>query len=317
MKILVTGGAGFIGSHLSKRLVEAGHQVVIVDDFSDIVYEPALKELRLEHLFSPEQRPTVVVGSIMDPAWLDSVFAQEKFDVVFHLAAHPNTDKSWQHPALYAAVNEIGTINVLDAASRHGIKQFILAGSSSVYNDEQTPFQEDAALAPRSPYGASKAAAEMHARTWRSKYPMKMSITRFFSVYGPWGRPDMAYLIFAKGILEGKAIQVTAEDRQRDYTYIDDIVDGLLLALEHPFDFEIINLGRGNPVSLNYFVETLEKTIGKKANKKQRTSPPGEMRITYADTTKAQKLLGYQPKVSVEEGIKRLVDWVKEWHSKI
>lgn len=313
MKVLITGGAGFIGAHLAKRLLAEGEEVVMVDDFNSFLYAGELKHARLAATFEEGAKPRVIVGSILDGDLLDKLFTDEKFDKVVHLAAHPNPGYSVGRAEEYTIVNVMGTLTVLEMCRKHDVVQMIFAGSSSVYNDEQTPFKEDAyPLKPRSPYGASKASGELYCQMWHDVYGLPITILRFFSVYGPWGRPDMAPFIFAQQLLDDEPIGLTA-DRKRDFTYISDIVDGIVLALEARFDFEIINLGRGDPVDLQEFVAALEKAAGKTAKIVDRPAPPGELIVTYANIEKAKKLLGYEPKVSVAEGAKHLVEWLKTW----
>lgn len=311
MKILITGGAGFIGSHVAKALLMRGDDVVILDDFNDFLYPSVLKQQRLHTLFENTKRPRVIAGSILNEKLVSQVFEDEHIDKVLHCAALANPGVSVESPEGYAIVNIVGTLNLLIESVKHDIVQFVFAGSSSVYNDEQTPFKENQyPLRPRSPYGASKAAAEQYCTLWHDLYGLPMTILRFFSVYGPWGRPDMAPYIFAERILRGRSFEVTA-DRKRDFTYIDDVVKGIVAALDHRLDCEIINIGRGQPLDLNQFIEALEKAANTKALTTPRTAPPGEMRVTYADISKAKELLGYEPTVSVEEGAARLMTWVK------
>ena len=312
-RILVTGGAGFIGSHVARALVEAGEEVTILDDFNDFLYPSELKQARMALLFKSEKRPTLITGSILDQDLLEKLFTNGKFDKVVHLAAHPNPGFSVDKADEYTLVNVLGTGNILEACSAHDVVQLIFAGSSSVYNDEQTPFVETAyPLNPRSPYGASKAAAELYCQMWSDLKGLPVTVLRFFSVYGPWGRPDMAPFIFSQQVMDDETIFLS-KDRKRDFTYIEDIVSGVLLALERKFDFEIINLGRGNPIDLRTFIDAIEKATGKKAHMVDREAPPGEMKVTYANTEKAKKLLGYEPKVSVEEGVHKMVEWMKTY----
>ncbi len=217
---------------------------------------------------------------------------------------------------MYTTVNILGTLNVIRAATTHGVGRVLFAGSSSVYNDNDVPFTEDSyPLRPRSVYGASKAAAEMYLRTWHDLYGLPVTILRFFSVYGPWGRPDMAPHIFTQRILDGQPITVTSDDRQRDFTYIDDVIAGTQAALKHAADFDIINIGRGTPTKITDLIATIERATGKKAQQTSRPAPPGEMRITYADTSKAKRLFGYESRVSLDEGVGKLVAWFTEWRA--
>ena len=312
MKSLVTGGAGFIGAHVARALTDRGDTVVLYDDMNSFLYPGELKEERLNYLF-PEagHRPRLVMGNILDAKLLDTVFAEEQFDAVFHFAALANPAKSLANSIEYTLVNVMGTVNVLEAVKRHEIERFVFAGSSSVYNDEQTPFQEDMwPLKPRSPYGASKASAELYCSMWHELYDLPVTILRFFSVYGPWGRPDMAPEIFARQILNDESLQVAA-GRKRDLTYIDDVVEGVLLASSRQFAFEIFNIGRGQPQSLPELVGALAKAAGKTPWVEEKTAPRGEMAITFANIDKAKRMLGYEPKVSIEEGARHLIDWMK------
>lgn len=317
MKFLITGGAGFIGAHVAQALVSRGEHIVILDDLNSFLYPGLLKELRLTHLFKPEERPRLINGTILDSELLEKIFAEEKFDRVIHLAAHANPGFSIREPEAYSIVNIVGTLKVLETAVKHDIVQFIFAGSSSVYDDQHTPFQEEAfPLAPPSPYGVSKAAAEMYCNLWHATHSLPVTVLRFFSVYGPWGRPDMAPMIFARQLLQDQPLYVT-QNRERDFTYIDDAVAGVMAAIDHKFPHEVINIGRGQPLPLLSFINALEKAVGKKASIRSRLAPAGEMQITYADISKARRLLGYEPKVTVEEGAARLADWLKQWGDKI
>lgn len=314
-RILITGGAGFIGAFLAKALIKEGEHVVLFDNFDDFLYPASFKQARIEHLFEGEEKPKVIAGDILDRKLLHKVFEDGEFDTVIHLAALANPGRSMEEAAAYTLVNVNGTVNVLEEVARHDIAQLIAAGSSSVYNDEQTPFTENAyPLRPRSPYGASKAAMETYIHLWHEMHDIQTTIFRFFSVYGPWGRPDMAPMIFTKHVMEEKPLELSV-DRQRDFTYVDDIVAGIMAGLEKRFSFEIINLGYGQPHPIADFVHAIEKASGKKANTTERDAPPGEMHVTFADTSKAKSLLGYEPKISIEEGAAKLVDWYKQYGS--
>ncbi|MDP3996938.1 MAG: NAD-dependent epimerase/dehydratase family protein [Candidatus Andersenbacteria bacterium] len=311
MKVLITGGAGFIGAYVAKALAERGDDVVIVDNFSDLVYGADLKRRRLAELVGKGAR--LIEGSILDAAVLDEAM-KNGVDVVLHLAAHANPKTSLDNSFEYTRVNVDGTLSVLEATRRHGVNRVVLAGSSSVYNDEQVPFKEDSyPLKPKSPYGASKAAAEVYCQMWHELYGTKITVLRFFSVYGPWGRPDMAPMIFAERILKGEVLEVNVDERQRDLTYIDDVVPAVLAALDTELDFEVLNIGRGEPVVIRELVSLLERAAEKKAQVKDRPTPPGEMKITFANIDKAKDLLGYEPKISVDEGAKKFVIWLKNY----
>lgn len=314
MKIFVTGGAGFIGAFVARALVARGDEVVLYDDMNDFLYPSARKQARLEYLFPDRStRPRLITGNILDERLLQSVFSGGHFDTVLHFAALANPGRSLDHATEYTLVNVLGTVNVLRAAHVHGVVRFIFAGSSSVYNDEVTPFAEDMyPLRPRSPYGASKASAEMFCGMWHELHGLPVAILRFFSVYGPWGRPDMAPEIFARQILNDETLTV-ARDRKRDLTYIDDAVSGVLLACDRQFGGEIFNLGRGEPHGLSELVVALSEAAGKTPRVQDKPAPAGEMAATYANIDKARRLLGYDPKISIEEGARRLVEWMREY----
>lgn len=314
MKVLITGGAGFIGAYAARALLERGDDLVLYDNLNDFLYPSARKEARLNFLFpDSDRRPRLITGDILDVQLLNRIFEEEGFDTVLHFAALANPARSLSAPVEYTLVNVLGTVNVLSAAQANGVARFIFAGSSSVYNDEQAPFAEDSyPLRPRSPYGASKASAEAYCAMWHELHGLPITVLRFFSVYGPWGRPDMAPEIFARQILNDETLSV-ARERKRDLTYIDDVVEGVMLACDRQFGFEVINIGRGEPQSLHELINALAKAAGKEARLKEKAAPPGEMAITYANVEKAKRLLGYNPKVSLEEGAKRLINWLREY----
>jgi len=318
MKVLITGGAGFIGAHLTRFLLTRGDQVVLLDDFSSLVYSTQFKKKRLEQLVGNHPAVTIIEGSINDASLLDKIFKKDTFDTVIHLAAHPNPKVSLAHAHEYSMVNELGTVTLLEAMKRAGSKKLIFAGSSSIYNDAQTPFDEAASdLRPQAPYGVSKLAAEHYCRIWSELYDFQVTVLRFFTVYGEWGRPDMAPWIFAEHILKGETIELS-RDRQRDFTYIDDIISGISKTMDVSLpSFEVINLGRGKPVDLRYFVDCMAHAAGVEAKIVDRQAPPGEMRITFANIDKAKKLLEWQPEIPVEEGAKRLIQWLKVEQSHI
>lgn len=315
MNILVTGGAGFIGAYVVRALLEAGHRVSILDNFSEFLYSKEYKEDRVAVLLPGFPAERLWRVDICDPAAVAHVFADSSFDLIIHLAALANPAKSVFDSAAYHQVNVEGTKNLLAAASTAGITRLIFAGSSSVYNDEVVPFKEDTGeLRPRSPYGQTKAEAEGVIKAWQQEQQgRQVTILRFFSVYGPWGRPDQVPLIFARRIMAGETIEVTHEERKRDFTYIDDTVAGIMAAIDRPFEYEVINLGRGEPTTLQDFVAAIEAAASKKAVVVPRTTPDGEMRITYADISKARELLGYEPRTSVKEGMATVVQWLKTY----
>ena len=313
MKILITGGAGFIGSHAAKVLHERGDEVLILDNFSRILYPAKLKHARIKDFL--ESKVEVVEGDINDVNLLESIFKKFHFDAVMHLAAHANPRVSLKEALAYTRVNVDGTVAVLEAAAKYAVKQVVFAGSSSVYNDAQTPFREDAyPLRPKSPYGASKAAAEDYCAMWHDLYGIPITVLRFFSVYGQWGRPDMAPMIFAEKVLTGEELSMNREERKRDVTHISDVVRALVKAVDTNLGFEVLNTGRGEPVSLRELVAAIEQAAGKEARIAEVDSPAGEMKVTYADTNKAKQLLGWEPVVSLKEGAEDLGAWMRDWY---
>lgn len=314
MKILVTGGAGFIGSHMVKALLERGDTVTIIDNFNDLLYPSSLKEERLEKFIGENDKLGVVHGDINDENVLKEAFSGEPVDVVLHLAALANPKTSLNAEEEYTHANVNGTLAVLKAATANKVRKLVFAGSSSVYNDGQTPFNENSyPLFPRSPYGASKAAAEIYCSMWHDLHGLPITVLRFFSVYGPWGRPDMAPMIFASNLLTDKPIELNRDERKRDLTYIGDVVPAILAAVDTDLGFEVINVGRGEPINIKDLVGALEKASGVEAVIKERETPAGEMRVTYADISKARKLLDYAPTVSVGEGAEKLIEWLRDW----
>ncbi len=309
-KILVTGGAGFIGSNVAEALIRQGKNVIIIDDFNDF-YNPAWKRENIKEI---KKRAAIYEADIRDKQALEDIFKKEKFGSIIHLAARAGVRPSIKDPILYQEVNIGGTHNILEAARKYGIQNLILASSSSVYgNQKKTPFSEDDRVDnPISPYAASKRAMELLAYTYHHLFDMNITCLRFFTVYGEGGRPDAAPYLFTEKILKGEEIQKFGDGTsKRDYTYVGDIVEGITKCLGKTFGYEIINLGSNNPVSLNEFIEILEKTTGKKANVKELPMQKGDVDITYADITKAKKLLGWEPRVSFKEGIQRFVEWYK------
>lgn len=317
MKTLVTGGAGFIGSHLIKRLLAEGHSVVCVDNMNPY-YDPALKRARLAEF---EKKITFYEVDIADLEALSKVFEKHLFDTVYHLAAQAGVRYSLSHPEVYVRSNVEGTRNVLELAGTHGAPHVIFASSSSVYGDLPAAiFMEDAKLGtPLSPYAETKQKGEELCKEYAEKYSMPISILRFFTVYGPWGRPDMAPYLFTEKILKGEPVVLHNNgDMKRDFTYIDDIIDGVILASKNiPVGYEIYNLGQGAPVPLMGFVEVLEHALGKTAEKTYVPMQPGEVKETYASISKAQTMLGYYPKkLLFKERIQKFVDWYLAYHNK-
>jgi UDP-glucuronate 4-epimerase len=313
MKILVTGAAGFIGSHTAERLLQEEHSVVGLDNF-DPYYDPAVKRRNLTAaLANPRYR--FVEGDFGDAGLLDRLLPEERFDAVVHLAAQAGVRPSLQDPLRYERVNVGGLIALLEALRRHGPPRLVAASSSSVYgNVTPAPFREDAPCAqPQSPYGASKRASEVYLGMYAQLYGLKIVVARPFTVYGPRQRPDMAIASFARKILLGETITLYGDGSSaRDYTYVDDIVDGLLGALAFPVSFGIYNLGGERPVKLAELVRLLEEAAGRKAVVRYAPMQAGDVERTCADLECARRDLGYAPKVRIEEGLRRTVAWVRE-----
>jgi UDP-glucuronate 4-epimerase len=313
MTILVTGAAGFIGSHLSERLVRQGMNVVGLDNF-DPFYEPAVKWNNIaELLTSPNFK--LIEGDIRNRTLIDSIFRQSGLDMVVHLAAKAGVRASIQDPAGYVDVNINGTVILLEAARAAGIKKFIFASSSSVYgNNEKVPFSEtDNVDNPISPYAATKKAGELICYTYSHLYGMDMTCLRFFTVYGPRQRPDLAIHKFARLIEQGKAIPVYGDgSMERDFTYIEDIIDGVVASMKQCQGYHIYNLGESRPVRLDVLIGELEKALGKKAIIDRQPEQPGDVKRTFADVQKAVRELGYQPKTHLADGLKAFVVWMRK-----
>ena len=318
MKILVTGGAGFIGSHFCERLIKEGTGVVCVDDLNDY-YNPECKRKNLAWLKGKKDFYFYKVD-IRHQKLLEKIFKNHKFDKVVHLAARAGVRASIKNPKVYEEVNVGGTLNLLGLAAENKVDQFILGSSSSVYGgSRKVPFVEiDPCGSPISPYAATKRAAELLAFSFHCLFQLPVTVLRFFTVYGPRGRPDMAPYLFTEAILKNKSIFQFGDGKSsRDYTFVDDVVEGILRATKKKFGFEIINLGNSKPVELKKFINLLEKTVGKRAKIKRQKEQSGDVRQTWANIKKAKRLLGWQPKVSLEEGLKLFVDWFKEESIKI
>lgn len=334
MKVLVTGAAGFVGMHVAERLLARGDEVVGVDNLNDY-YDVRLKEARLARL---EGRAgfRFVRLDIADTAALAALFEQEAFERVVHLAAQAGVRYSLQNPHAYAQSNLVGFVNLLEGC-RHGqVAHFVYASSSSVYGgNTRQPFSErDSVDHPVSLYAATKKSNELMAHTYSHLFGLPATGLRFFTVYGPWGRPDMAYFLFARAILEGRPIDVFNHGRmQRDFTYIDDIVEGVVRVLERPATadplfvrddpdpatswapWRVYNIGNHQPVELMHFIETLESALGRKAQKNFLPMQEGDVMATHADTAALRALTGFAPSTSIEEGVRRFVDWYRRYHS--
>jgi len=313
MKILVTGGAGFIGSHLSDELVSRGEQVTVIDEFNDF-YDPKLKRENVApHLSNPAY--TLVEGDIRDTDRVTRLFEEAQFDAVVHLAARAGVRPSIEEPMLYEQVNSAGTLNLLEASRKTGVKNFVFASSSSVYGiNSKVPFSEgDPITCPISPYATTKRAGELMCYTYSHLYSLPATCLRFFTVYGERGRPDMAVAKFTRLIHEGRAIQVYGDgSAQRDFTYVGDIKEGLLKSIYSPSRYEIVNLGGANTIEVRKLIELIETSLGKKAVINHLPPAPGDVPITYADATKAKELLGFKAAVRIDEGVERYVRWFLE-----
>ncbi len=312
--ILVTGGAGFIGSHLVERLLGEGiWRVNVIDDFNDF-YSPELKRANVSaYLENPNFRLYEI--DICNAVALARVFAENQFDTIVHLAARAGVQPSLRHPKLYAATNINGTLNLLELARQFSVKQFIFGSSSSVYGINcKTPFSEDDKIfQPISPYAATKAAGELLCHTYSHLYDIRTVCLRFFTVYGARQRPDLAIRKFSQLILEGKPIEMFGDGTTgRDYTFVDDVIEGVRAAIDYAAsDFEIINLGESQTVELKHLIKLLEENLGKKAIVQQKPMRAGDVPQTFADISKARKLLDYNPQTKIEEGIRRFADWIK------
>lgn len=312
MKILVTGAAGFIGSNLSEKLLKRGDEVVGLDNFNDY-YDPG-KKRRNEHNLKKYANFKMIEADIRDRAHMFEIFAAEKFEAVAHLAAMAGVRNAVANPSLYVDVDFNGTQNLMDAAlAAKSVNNFVCASTSSVYgNTTQIPFVEtDPCDRPLQPYAAAKRAAEMLGFTYHHLYGLNFTAVRFFTVYGPNGRPDMMAYLLAESISKGIEVPLYngGEGMYRDWTFVEDTTDGVVAALDRPLGFEVMNLGRGKPSSLKDFVSIMENLAGKKANLVYTPKPKADVEHTYADITKAQKLLGYAPKVSVQEGVQAFWNW--------
>ncbi len=314
MNFLVTGGAGFIGSHVCERLLGQGHSVWTFDDLNPF-YDPAIKLRGLQSLQAHGKSFTFTRGDLTDRASLDALFGGAKFDQIIHLAARAGVRPSLQEPGLYQRVNVEGTVNLLEAARLAGVRKVTIASSSSVYGvNARVPFSEsDPIFSAISPYAASKLACEALGHVYHHIYGMDVAMLRFFTVYGPRQRPDLAIHKFAQLISQGKPIPVFGDgSTARDYTYVTDTVDGVLACTGKEFGYEIFNLGESQTVTLSRLIALLEASLGRKAVIERLPNQPGDVPITYANIDKARAKLGYDPKVKIEEGIPKFVEWFRQ-----
>ena len=314
MNILVTGGVGFIGSHVCERLLEIGHAVCALDDLNDF-YDPAIKQNTLRELQSRAQSFSFVHADITNRSEVDEVLSSMAFDQIIHLAARAGVRPSLEEPALYQRVNVEGTVNLLEAAREHSVNKITVASSSSVYGvNSEVPFSEtDPIFSAISPYAASKLACEALGHVYHHVHGMDICMLRFFTVYGPRQRPDLAIHKFARLMHAGQPIPVYGDgNTSRDYTYVDDTVDGVVAATEKEFGFEIINLGESQTVELKRLIELIEQAMGVKAEINRQPAQPGDVPITFANIEKAQDLLGYNPQTKIEDGIPRFTEWFRQ-----
>jgi UDP-glucuronate 4-epimerase len=312
MEILLTGGAGFIGSHLAERLLERGDRVIVLDNLNDY-YNPRIKEQNIAKAMRSSSM-AFIKGDILDMKLLQKIFDDNSFDVIVHLAARAGVRASLEQPLLYEEVNCKGTMNLLEMARRHRVKRFVFASSSSVYgNVRETPFREDARIdRPESPYAATKAAGELYCHNYYHLFGISCTALRFFTAYGPRQRPDMAIHKFATLIDQGKEIPFFGDgNTARDYTFYSDIIDGVESAIDRDLGFEIINLGESRTTTLSTLVGIIEKELGKKAVLNKLPIQPGDVEITCADVSKARRLLDYDPSTTIEDGVHRFIEWFK------
>jgi UDP-glucuronate 4-epimerase len=310
MRYLVTGGAGFIGSHLADTLLARGDEVVCVDNFNDY-YSPARKRRNIAGALE-NPRYTLVEGDFRDVDAMELVFATHRPDRVAHIGAMAGPRPSVERPLLYEDVNVRGTVNLLEQSRRHGVQGFVLASTSSVYGAAPTPWSEDLATdRPLSPYAATKKAAEVLAYTFHYLHKLPTRVVRFFTVYGPRGRPDMTPYVFVDAMIKNKPITLYngGVNVYRDWTYVDDIVAGIVAALDSDLPFETFNLGNSSPVQLRDFIDTLERVTDLEATIDAKPLPAADPPITYANVDKARRLLGFEPKTPLEQGLERFWAW--------
>lgn len=310
--VLVTGNAGFIGSHLVERLLDLGHSVVGFDNF-DPFYDPAIKRRNLAAA-QAHPRFEFIEGDLRRREQVDALFAGRRIDRVFHGAARAGVRPSLKDPLLYEEVNVRGTLHLLEAAVCHGVANFVFASSSSVYGEQKkVPFAEtDPVDGPISPYAATKKAGELMCYTYHHLYRLPVTCLRFFTVYGPRQRPEMAIHAFTRAIERGEALALYGDgSARRDFTYIDDIIAGVLAALERPHPYEIFNLGESETIEVRELIRRLERIMGKKAIVDARPAEPGDVPVTFADVAKARAMLGYVPSTPIDVGLERFVAWYR------
>lgn len=321
-KVVVTGGAGFIGSHVAHALLERGDDVVVVDEMNDY-YDVSIKEDNLQLLREKakemesedrKERLAIYKGDINNQTLMHGLFEQEQPEWICHLAARAGVRPSIEDPLLYVKANVQGTTNMLEYSRAYKVRNVVMASSSSVYGESESTYFSEAedVNQPVSPYAATKRSGELIAYTYHNLYGLNVTNLRFFTVYGARGRPDMAPFKFISRVTRGDQIEQYGDgSTSRDYTYVEDIVDGVIRAIDRPYPYQIFNLGKGSGTKLSEFISLVEKHVGKKANIKLLPEQPGDVPFTNADVSKAQRLLGYESKVTMEEGIKRTVAWYK------
>lgn len=317
--VLVTGGAGFIGSHTAQRLLARGDKVVVVDEMNDY-YDLRQKRRNLEILAEEAGRDRLIVAeaNICDREVMDKLFSEHKINHVVHLAARAGVRPSIDDPFIYVQTNVMGTVTLMELAVKYKVVNFVYASSSSVYGGslEERFSEENVVDTPVSQYAATKKSCELFAATYNSLYGLNCTGLRFFTVYGPRGRPDMAPFKFIHRVTNGVTIDQYGDgSSERDYTYIDDIVDGVILSVDTPLGNEVLNLGRGTPCSLRHFIRGIESVCGRDAQINVMPMQPGDVPRTCADTSKAERLLGYRAKVPLEKGLHETCKWYQEWQS--
>ncbi len=334
MKILLTGAAGFIGMHVAQLLLDRGDQVVGVDNLNDY-YEPALKQARLARLAGRSGFAHLAIDVADTPA-MTALFERERFDAVVHLAAQAGVRYSLQAPHAYVSANLVGFMNILEGCRHHGVKHLVYASSSSVYGGNSVmPFSEQHSVDhPVSLYAATKKSNELMAHSYSHLFQLPTTGLRFFTVYGPWGRPDMALFMFTKAIIEGRPIQVFNHGRMvRDFTYVDDIAAGVVLTLDRApqpdpsynsaapdparshAPYRVFNIGNSQPVELIAFIEAIERSVGRPATKVLMDMQPGDVPATFADVSQLEAWVNFKPATAVDEGVQRFVDWYRAYYA--
>ena len=316
MRVLVTGCAGFIGSRVAALLVEQGHEVLGIDNLSD-AYDVRMKHWRVENLLAPNVIDWVN-GDITDRAAVESLFGDFVPDAVINLAARAGVRQSIDDPWVYYETNVTGTLNLLEACGEAGVSRFLQASTSSVYGDNEMPFFEDDPIDTlRSPYAASKKASEGLCQLCRNLFDFDITVFRFFTVYGPSGRPDMSVFRFVKWIAEGEPVQLNGDGTQRrDFTHVDDVARGVVAALDRRPGYETINLGSDNPVEINEIIGEIEAVLGMTATIERHPFPSTDVNATWANISRARELLGWEPRVLLKDGISSAVEWYlenREW----